>query len=163
MLGYGLLSCLCVLAEGCLLADFAREVGPQSSVPPRDRALGFRLQERQGNWQLALKVGKTATLGFSNALWTNSDLLNEASAVPSEEDAKYSAFNTEPFKRLRMCIGSPESNCVEHVFSKKYDSAKDLFNAGYVRDETVKRDEILATFGPKKGSYQDCPMQRPVT
>ena len=41
--------------------------------------LGFRVyrQKRQGNWKLALKVGKTATLGFSNALWTNSDLLNQ--------------------------------------------------------------------------------------
>ena len=37
---------------------------------------GVYRQQRQGNWKLALKVGKTATLGFSNALWTNSDLLN---------------------------------------------------------------------------------------
>ncbi|CAE7764448.1 rihA, partial [Symbiodinium necroappetens] len=115
----------------------------------------------KGNWKLALKVGKTATLGFSNALWTNSDLLNAGSALAKEEDAKYSAFNTEPFKRVRMCVGSPESNCVEHVFSKKYDNAKALFSAGYIRDETVKRDEILSNFGPAKDSYQDCPMQRP--
>ena len=89
-------------------------------------------------------------------------MLNEASVVDTIEDAKYKEFNTEPFKRIRMCIGSPESNCVEHVFSKKYDNAKALFSAGYIRDETVKRDEILSKFGPAKGSYQDCPMQRPV-
>ena len=129
-------------------------------MKPRDDS---SLAERQGNWKLALKVGKTATLGFSNSLWTNSDLLNEASAPATEEDAKYSAFNTEPFKRVRMCVGSPESNCVEHVFSKKYDNAKALFSAGYIRDKSVKRDEILSTFGPAKDSYQDCPMQRPMT
>ena len=45
-----------------------------------------------------------------------------------------------------MCIGCPESNCVTHKFSKSYDSAKALFSAGYIRDETVKRDEILKAF-----------------
>ena len=108
-----------------------------------------------------LKVGKTATLGFSSPLWTNSELLNEASEMATAEDAKYSEFNTEPFKKMRMCIGSPLSNCVDHAFETRYDSAKALFSAGYIRDESVKQDEILKTFGPAKGSYRDCPMQRP--
>ena len=108
-----------------------------------------------------LKVGKTAKLGFSSPLWTNTELLNEASSPDTEEDAKYSDFNTEPFERIRMCVGKPETNCVEHIFSKKYDSAKALFSAGYIRDAKVDKEGILSAFGPDKGSYKDCPMQRP--
>ncbi|CAE6968500.1 rihA [Symbiodinium natans] len=113
------------------------------------------------NWKLVLKVGKTAKLGFSSPLWTNTELLNEASSPDTEEDAKYSDFNTEPFERIRMCVGKPETNCVEHIFSKKYDSAKALFSAGYIRDAKVDKEGILSAFGPDKGSYKDCPMQRP--
>ena len=119
------------------------------------------LQSCQANWKLALKVGETKTLGFSSPLWTNTALLNEASAVDTIEDAKYKEFNTEPFKRIRMCVGTAESNCVEHVFSQKYESARALFSAGYIRDESVDKDGILSSFGPVKGSYRDCPMQRP--
>ncbi|CAE7859127.1 rihA [Symbiodinium microadriaticum] len=115
----------------------------------------------EANWKLALKVGETKTLGFSSPLWTNTDLLNEASAVDTIEDAKYKEFITEPFKRIRMCVGSPESNCVEHVFSTTYDSARALFSAGYIRDEKVDKDGILSSFGPPEGTYRDCPMQRP--
>eukprot|EP00439_Symbiodinium_sp_Y106_P057072 s365_g8.t1 len=113
------------------------------------------------NWKLALKVGETSTLGFSSPLWTNTALLNEASPVDTVEDAKYKEFNAEPFERIRMCVGSPESNCVVHDFSKRYSSARALFSAGYIRDESVDKDGILSSFGPVKGSYRDCPMQRP--
>ena len=115
----------------------------------------------QEDWKLVLKVGKTAKLGFSSPLWTNMELLNEASATDTEEDAKYSAFNTEPFERIRMCVGSPETNCVVHHFMKKYDSAKALFSAGYIRDEYLDKGGILSAFGPAEGKYKDCPMQRP--
>ena len=115
----------------------------------------------QVNWKLALKVGETSTLGFSSPLWTNTALLNEASPVGEMKDAKYSQFNTEPFKRIRMCVGSPESNCVTHVFSQRYESAKALFSAGYIRDESVDKDGILSNFGPVEGTYRVCPMQRP--
>ena len=79
------------------------------------------------------------------------------------EDAKYSPFNTEPFKRIRMCVGSPKSNCVDHVFSREYDSARALFSAGYIRDSRVDQNGILDAFGPPSGTYQNCPMQRPGT
>jgi len=116
----------------------------------------------KARWQLVMKVGtQTDKLGFSSALWTNDQLLNENSPMQDSTDAKYAAYLNVPFKEIRMCIGSPESNCVTHQFSKSYDSAKALFSAGYIRDQTVKRDEILKAFGVTPGSYQDCPMQRP--
>ena len=102
------------------------------------------------NWKLALKVGETSSLGFSSPLWTNTALLNEASPVGEMKDAKYSQFNTEPFKRIRMCVGSPESNCVTHVFSQRYDSAKALFSAGYIRDESVDKDGLLRQLRPRQ-------------
>jgi len=116
----------------------------------------------KARWQLVMKVGtQTDKLGFSSALWTNDQLLNQNSPMQDSTDAKYAAYLNVPFKEIRMCIGSPESNCVTHKFSKSYDSAKALFSAGYIRDQTVKRDEILKAFGVTPGSYQDCPMQRP--
>ena len=115
----------------------------------------------QVKWKLAMKVGsKTDKLGFSSPLWTNTDVLNEASPMQEEVDAKYAEYLSVPFKEIRMCVGSPTSNCVTHQFSKTYDNAKALFSAGYIRDTSVKRDEILKAFGPTPGSYQECPMQR---
>ena len=112
-------------------------------------------------WKLVMKVGsQTDKLGFSSPLWTNGELLNQNSPIQDSTDAKYAAYLDAPFKEIRMCIGSPESNCVTHKFSKSYGSAKALFSAGYIRDQTVKRDEILKAFGVTPGSYQDCPMQR---
>ncbi|CAE7227109.1 unnamed protein product, partial [Symbiodinium sp. CCMP2456] len=76
-------------------------------------------------------------------------------------DAKYKAYLEKPVESIRMCIGRVDTNCVKHTFKKKYKSAKELFTSGYIRDTTVDRDGILATFGPAAGSFQDCPMQRP--
>eukprot|EP00439_Symbiodinium_sp_Y106_P049113 s3512_g6.t1 len=108
-----------------------------------------------------MKIGTSNTLGFSSPLWTNGDVLNQGSPWWKIEDAKYSPFNTEPFKRIRMCVGSPKSNCVDHVFSREYDSARALFSAGYIRDSRVDQNGILDAFGPPSGTYQNCPMQRP--
>ncbi|CAE7767763.1 rihA [Symbiodinium sp. CCMP2592] len=113
------------------------------------------------NWKLVLKAGKTSKLGFSSPLWTNSDLLNKDSAEDKAEDAKYDAFNTVPFKKIRMCVDEPKENCVEHEFKKEYDNAKALFSGKYIKDTKVDKKGILKAFKVKKGTYQDCPMQRP--
>mmetsp|Transcript_42355 Transcript_42355/g.78941 ORF Transcript_42355/g.78941 Transcript_42355/m.78941 type:complete len:563 (+) Transcript_42355:62-1750(+) len=114
-------------------------------------------------WVLVMKISKadSSTFGFSSSLWTNTELLNEKSPTAAEEDAKYAPFTDEPFKEVRMCIGSPASNCVEHRFSSQYESIRSLFSSGYVRDPSVDQDAILRTFAPQKGSYQECGMQRP--
>ena len=116
---------------------------------------------KQDNWKLALKTGKTTKFGYESALWTDSNLFNQNSPAITEEDAKYREFNTVPFKKIRMCVGSPESNCVEHVFSKTYSSARELFSSGYIADSEVRKDDLLKAFGPAEGSYKDCPMQKP--
>mmetsp|Transcript_102201 Transcript_102201/g.243712 ORF Transcript_102201/g.243712 Transcript_102201/m.243712 type:complete len:298 (-) Transcript_102201:74-967(-) len=113
------------------------------------------------NWKLVLKAGKTSKLGFSSPLWTNSDLLNKDSAEDKAEDAKYEAFNTVPFKKIRMCVDEPKDNCVEHELKKEYDNAKALFSGKYIKDTKVDQKGILKAFKVKKGTYQDCPMQRP--
>mmetsp|Transcript_1054 Transcript_1054/g.2448 ORF Transcript_1054/g.2448 Transcript_1054/m.2448 type:complete len:290 (+) Transcript_1054:37-906(+) len=113
------------------------------------------------NWKLVLKVGKTSKLGFSSPLWTNSELLNKDSAEDKAEDAKYDAFNAVPFKKIRMCVDEPRENCVEHEFKKEYDNAKALFSGKYMKDTKVDKKGILKAFKVKKGTYQDCPMQRP--
>ncbi|CAJ1343371.1 unnamed protein product [Effrenium voratum] len=114
-----------------------------------------------GEWEPVLKIAQTTTLGFSSAYWSNDDLLNAASPLTEEVDAKYGGYLTMSFKQIKMCVGQPDTNCVTHTFEKEYQSAKELFTSGYIRDSTVDRDGILKIFGPTAGSYQDCPMQRP--
>jgi len=117
---------------------------------------------RVSSWNLIMKIGSDSTLGYTSALWENDALLNEGSPADAEGvNAKYADFLSKSFKTIRMCIGAPESNCVEHTFDKEWASAQSLFKAGYIRDPSLDRDGILKAFGPKKGSYQDCPMQRP--
>ena len=118
------------------------------------------LQEYQ-EWKLALKTGKTTKFGYASALWTDSNLFNQNSPATTEEDAKYQEFNTVPFRKIRMCVGSPDSNCVEHVFTRTYSSARALFSSGYIADSEVRKDDLLKAFGPAEGSYKDCPMQKP--
>jgi hypothetical protein len=76
-------------------------------------------------------------------------------------NAKYAEFLKVPFSKLKMCVGKPDGNCVEHKFTRDYANAKALFAAGYLRDKTVDQKGILKAFGPAKDSYQSCPMQRP--
>ena len=106
-----------------------------------------------------MKIAEDATFGYSSGYWTNTQLLNENSDVNENNNAKYAEFNNVPFSKLRMCIGSPTNNCVEHEFDKEYSSARELFSAGYIRDPTVDQQGILDAFGPTEGSYQKCGMQ----
>jgi len=76
-------------------------------------------------------------------------------------NAKYAEFLKVPFSKIKMCVGKPDANCVEHKFTRDYANAKALFAAGYLRDKTVDQKGILKAFGPAKDSYQSCPMQRP--
>lgn len=112
-------------------------------------------------WKLVLKTNGDATLGYSSQYWTNSALLNENSDIGAVGNAKYNAFNTAPFNKVKLCVGSPNGNCVEHLVGQRYDNARSLFSAGYIRDDTFSRQDFLTTFGPPAGDYQDCPMQRP--
>ena len=84
-----------------------------------------------------------------------------ASSLAEAFNAKYPAFTKVPFSKIKMCVGKPGANCVEHKFTRDYANAKALFAAGYLRDKTVDQKGILKAFGPAKDSYQSCPMQRP--
>merc|ERR1712129_404831 len=107
------------------------------------------------------KIASDNILGYSSAYWEDDSLLNEGSPGNLTENAKYMSYLTASFSRIRMCVGSPVSNCVEHNFTTEWASAKELFSAGYLRDPSLDRDGILDAFAPTIGSYRDCPMQRP--
>ena len=65
-------------------------------------------------WKLVMKVGsQTDKLGFSSALWTNHELLNQNSPIQDSTDAKYrmQPVWTRPSRKIRMGIRSPKSNC----------------------------------------------------
>merc|ERR1712048_1549965 len=63
------------------------------------------------------------------------------------------------FNSIRMCVGAPNTNCVYHTFSRVYNSALDLFSAGYIRDSQVDQTGIERAFGVK--GHKACGMQRP--
>ena len=132
---------------------------PEQGTP---KIFGNSQVVNETNWTLVLKIGSQSdTLGFSSGLWTNTELLNTDSPVEEQADAKYDSYLSEPFTTIRMCVGSPTGACVTHNFRQGFRSARELFSAGYIRDESVYRDGILDAFGVPVGSYQACPMQRP--
>ena len=101
-----------------------------------------------------MQIIEDLTFGFSSPYWTNNQLMNENSAITDQVNAKYSAFLNVPFQEIRICVGDVDSNCVSHTFDNVWSSAKELFNAGYVRDTLVDHNGILRVFGPKSGSYR---------
>jgi len=113
------------------------------------------------SWKLIMKSNGDPTFGFSSKYWTNDKTLNPTAAGNAAGNAKYAEWNTVPFSKMRMCVGSPDKNCVEHKFTRDYANAKALFTAGYKRDTTLDRKNMLKVFAPAKSSYQDCPGQRP--
>jgi len=123
-----------------------------TSLPP------WRVKEQ---WKLVLKTNGDATFGFSSAYWTNDKTLNPTASKTKAGNAKYADFSKVPFSKIRMCVGKPDTNCVEHKFKRDYANAKALFAAGYIRDTTLDQKGILKAFGPKAGAYQKCPPQRP--
>jgi len=108
-----------------------------------------------------MKIGTDNTFGYSTSWWTNDELLNEQSLPESIGNAKYDAFVSIPFTKVRMCIGAPNDNCVEHQFAKQYQSAKELFSAGYINDPQVDRAGILKAFDVTRPTQDHCPMQKP--
>ncbi len=64
--------------------------------------------EAGGAWTLVLKAdGRQRTFAYDAALWTNTALLNEASANLDRVEAKFSGFNTLPARAVRVQLISP--------------------------------------------------------
>merc|ERR1712176_1739789 len=100
------------------------------------------------NWAVVMKIiSSGTTFGYSSKYWTDSRTLNPTSSLTQAKDAKYPAFMKTPFSMIRMCVGAPDTNCVTHEFDKVYKSARDLFNAGYIRDTSVDQKGIERAFG----------------
>jgi hypothetical protein len=118
-------------------------------------------QQTDAEWRVVMKI-IDSTLGFSSHFWTDDHLLNPDAPVNTNENAKYTAFNDVAFDRIKMCVGEPTANCVEHQFEGEgYGSARELFSSGYIRDPTVDQQGFLDAFAPAPGSYSPCGMQRP--
>lgn len=113
------------------------------------------------DWTLIMKIGKDNTFHYRSPYWTDTKLLNHGLPLSQAGNAKYKTFLEKPFRSIRMCVGAPTGNCVEHRFEKEWSNARTLFSSGYIREPKLDRNGILKIFAPKKGWYQDCPMQRP--
>ena len=100
-----------------------------------------------------MQIKEDSTFGYNSAYWTNDQLLNEDSAITDNVNAKYSSFLSTSFNIIRMCSGGPDSNCAVHTFDIIWNSAKELFSAGYTREPTLDQSQILKVLAPKKGTY----------
>ena len=98
-------------------------------------------------------IEEGTTFGFNSEYWTNDMLLNEHTSPDEMKDAKYQAFLNTPFQSIRMCVDSPDSNCISHNFDNVWTSARDLFSAGYEPQPTLDQNRILEVYGPVEGSY----------
>jgi len=112
-------------------------------------------------WNLVMKSNGDTVLGFSSSYWTSSALLNEDSQPEDAGNAKYPAFNTAAVSQIRICIGDPATNCMEHSLASRKSSARSLFSSGYIPDTSFDRDTLLEVLGAVPGSYKVCRMQRP--
>jgi len=106
-----------------------------------------------------LKSTGDAVLGYSSPYWTNADLLNTDSAVEEEANAKYAAFNNVAFTTIRLCVGSPSTNCYEHTLSSEHSSAHSLFSGDFIRDTQIDQSRLLEVLGSP--GIRTCAMQRP--
>ena len=127
-----------------------------TALSPTDAA-AVNCYEKE-SWLLAMKlssaVGDTS-LGFNDPLWTSQTLLNQTSPGVDVGNAKYAPFLSLPFTHIRMCIGNPSSNCIDHSFDSEWANATSLFSAGF-QSQQLDQVSILAAFQPPAGTYSSC-------
>ena len=112
-------------------------------------------------WTIILKTNGDDTFQYDSSYWTNSaSTLNDDSDPSQVGNAKYGAYNTEPFNAIKLCVGTLDnSSCTTpHVFDGPIASAASLFDGPYVRDGIVQ-DEWETVFGVS--GHRVCGMQRP--
>eukprot|EP00971_Amphidinium_carterae_P045452 894446-Amphidinium_carterae.1 len=112
-------------------------------------------------WVPILKSDGSDVWGYDSVLWSNDTLLTGLAAFDEADNVKYAEYLTVPFRRIRMCVGSPEQNCIEHSFARKWSSARELFSQDEIRDLDVQQHAFLRAFGAKEGEYRECPMLEP--
>eukprot|EP00971_Amphidinium_carterae_P210223 4170923-Amphidinium_carterae.1 len=69
-------------------------------------------------WVPILRSDGSSVWGYDSELWVDENLLNASASFDEAANAKYAAFLSVPFRRIRMCVGSPNQNCVEHSFAR---------------------------------------------
>ncbi len=123
------------------------------------------MQADGGGWTLALKMdGAQQTFSYANALWTNTETLNDNMPSFDKSEAKLAAFNLLAFHQIRvvMVTGNDtrsivlgDSNGIGGVFSGEMTSLRDLFGMGANRYTMVGRDTWL-TLVPGSAMAPNC-------
>lgn len=106
---------------------------------------------------LIMKV-VTNQFHYEDAHWENDAVLNENSPEATEEDAKYATFMSASFNTIRLCVGGPSMNCMDHELPQTYASARELFTAGYIEDNTMDRGVWKTHF--EATTAMDCVVQK---
>ena len=124
----------------------------------QDRQVWIYVEKVVDNWTPVMKIISASTVfGYNSKYWTDSKTLNPDSPISEAKDAKYHTFSSVPFHTIRMCVGSMSSNCVVHSFPRTYNSARELFSSGYVRDATLDQEGFYQAYGVV--GHRECGMQ----
>lgn len=106
---------------------------------------------------LIMKV-VTNTFHFAHPHWENDLLFNANSPEAKEEDAKYATFMSASFNTIRLCVGGPSMKCMDHTLPQTYGSARELFTAGYIEDNTMDKGLWKTNF--EATTAMDCVIQK---
>jgi hypothetical protein len=132
-------------------------------IDPESDGTGFRawceMSMDGGGWTLILKTAAgSTTWQYTSVLWGNTAVQAETTAGDVAGDAKYPAYNSLPFTRIRGCATNATANCVAHTFSSGLTNARALFD-GAARTEGVVQSSFYSVFSPS--GMQSCGMNRP--
>lgn len=115
-------------------------------------------------WDIVMKSAKgSGIMAYDASWWTDQALLDENSNPEQAGDAKYAAFGQGPVDKIRICTDFPyghsSARCYEHTLPSTYSSARDLFSAGYIEDQTIDKMAMYSIFSTHP--RQDCDMVQP--
>ena len=107
-----------------------------------------------------MKTDGDTTFAYDSDYWSSTtNTLNERSGYYLPGNAKYEAYNSQPFDAIKACVGSFD-NCLEpYAFAEPYTNAAELF-AGEHHRGGVEPAEFMSVFGVS--GHKDCAPQRPV-
>ena len=120
----------------------------------RDSGLGV-----PDGWSVIMKTDGDTTFAYDSDYWSSTtNTLNERSGYYLPGNAKYEAYNSQPFDAIQACVGSFD-NCLEpYAFAEPYTNAAELF-AGEHHRGGVEPAEFMSVFGVS--GHKDCAPQRP--
>ena len=119
-------SCLDIHEQNSTASDGVYWIDPIQNAPYQ---VYCDMTRNGGGWTLLLKSNGDALLDYDNALWTDSNTLNETSIDNSSANAKFSSFNELDITELMGCFPTQGNHCFFANISSA-NTAREIFSGG---------------------------------